>query len=248
VAGENGVKSLPAKVIEVLSDGSCLVRLRESASMLSRRRGLAGDKSLSGLPDTIARLVEFDLLVTDRSGRARASRFWILTTVLDQHAYSAGQIAAVYAERWQVELVYYRIKHTLRGSDVVLRGRTAQLARQKISGFLVVYNALCDLATRTAVSLDIDPDEISFVAVLRLTRTRLGGTLGCRSCGTPPGGHGAAVQELIAAIAAPPQPNRQAPHQSTYRQSTTNRTNPGRQLHHRHRAVKSTQSSMKILN
>nr|WP_275408977.1 transposase domain-containing protein [Sphaerimonospora thailandensis] len=39
-------------------------------------------------------------------------------------AASAAEIAAVYAERWQAELAYYRLKCTLRGNDVVLRGQT----------------------------------------------------------------------------------------------------------------------------
>jgi len=158
---KNGAKSLPAKTVEVLPDGSTRVRLHESDSMLARRRRQAGDATLPRLPDTLARLVEFDLLVTDERGRTRVSRFRILTTLLDYRAYPARQIAAVYAERWQVELVYYRIKVTLRGAGVVLRGQTPELARQEIWGLLVAYNALCDLAVRAAVSLGVDPDEIS---------------------------------------------------------------------------------------
>jgi Insertion element 4 transposase N-terminal/Transposase DDE domain len=210
---KNGAKSLPAKVIEVLSDGSSHVRLRESYSMFSRRRAAAGDPELPRLPDTIARLVEFDLLVVDERGRTRRSRFRILTTLLDHRAFPAKQIAALYAERWQVELVYHRIKVSLRGSGVVLRGQTPDLARQEVWGFLVVYNALVDLAVRAAVSLGVDPDEISFVAVLRLARAYH--TSGCAHCG-----HCATVDPtdaLVAAIAAHPR-NR------TGRQRTSPRT------------------------
>jgi hypothetical protein len=129
---KNGAKSLPAKVIGVLPDGSSRVRLRESDSMLSRRRAVAGQAGLPRLPDTIARLVEFDLLVVDERGRTRRSRFRILTTLLDHRAFPVKQIAAVYAERWQAELVYHRVKVSLRGPGVVLRGQTPDLARQEI--------------------------------------------------------------------------------------------------------------------
>jgi hypothetical protein len=210
---KNGAKSLPAKVIEVLSDGSSHVRLRESNSMLSRRRAAAGDPELPRLPDTIARLVEFDLLVVDERGRTRRSRFRILTTLLDHRAFPAKQIAALYAERWQVELVYHRIKVSLRGSGVVLRGQTPDLARQEIWGFLVVYNALVDLAVQAAVSLGVDPDEISFVAVLRLARAyHTSGCVHCDHCATAD-----PTDALIAAIAAHPR-NR------TGRQRTSPRT------------------------
>jgi hypothetical protein len=53
---KNGVRSLPAKRLAVLSDGSNLLRLRESNSMLAARRAAAGDRSLPRLPDTLARL------------------------------------------------------------------------------------------------------------------------------------------------------------------------------------------------
>ncbi len=85
-----------------------------------------------------------------------------------------------------------------------------------------MYNALCDLATRTAVSLGVDPDEISFVAVLRLTRTHLGAPTGCRNCGHRPDDP---VDTLITAIAAHPR-NR------TGRQRTSPRTKKQRQTEH----------------
>ncbi len=131
---KNGVRSLPAKRLAVLPDGSSLLRLRESNSMLAARRAAAGDRSLPRLPDTVARLVEFDVQVADSAGRRRTSRFRVLTTLTDHHACPAAALAAVYAERWQVELAYYRMKVTLRGPGVVLRGQTPALARQEIWG------------------------------------------------------------------------------------------------------------------
>jgi hypothetical protein len=77
---------------------------------------------------------EFDVQVTDSAGSRRTSRFRVLTTLTDHHAYPAAAVAAVYAERWQVELAYYRMKVTLRGPGVVLRGQTPALARQEIWG------------------------------------------------------------------------------------------------------------------
>lgn len=113
---KNGAKSLPARIMRVLSDGSAMVRLRESDAMLTARRARTGDRNLPRLPDTLARLVEFTLAVTDSTGRTRISRFRILTTLLDHEQYPADQIAAIYAERWQAEVIYLRVKSTLRGA------------------------------------------------------------------------------------------------------------------------------------
>ncbi len=158
---KNGAKSLPARIMRVLSDGSAMVRLRESDAMLSARRVKTGDRSLPRLPDTLARLVELTLAVTDSTGRARTSRFRILTTLLDHEQYPADQIAAVYAERWQAEVIYLRVKATLRGAGTRLRGQTPALAVQEIWGLLTVYNALVGLAVAAAVVLGVDPDEKS---------------------------------------------------------------------------------------
>ena len=109
---KNGAKSVPFKTLQTLTDGSELVLLRESGSMLGKRRRDAGDKTLPRLPDTIARLVSFT--VTARTARrVRTSMIKVLTTLLDPGAFPAREIAALYAERWQVEKRSRTVKDVL---------------------------------------------------------------------------------------------------------------------------------------
>jgi hypothetical protein len=131
---KNGAKSLPARIMRVLHDGSAMLRLGESDATLTARRAKTGDRTLPRLHDTLARLIEFTLSVTDSTNRTRTSRFRILTTLLDHARYPADQIAAVYAERWQVEVIYLRVKATHRGAGTRLRGQTPALAVQEIWG------------------------------------------------------------------------------------------------------------------
>jgi hypothetical protein len=217
---KNGGKSLPARIVRVLPDGSAVVRLHESDAMLCARRAKTSDRSLPRLADTLARLVEFTLTVTDSTGRARTSRFRILTTLLDHERYPAEQIAAVYAERWQVEVIYLRVKTTLRGAGTRLRGQTPDLAVQEIWGLLTVYNALAALAVDAAVVLGVDPDEICFAAVLALTRTSATTDPGCVQCGHR---RDNPVDDLITAIAAQPR-NRITRQRSSPRTKTQRRT------------------------
>jgi hypothetical protein len=217
---KNGAKSLPARIVRVLPDGSAVVRLHESDAMLTARRAKTGERGLPRLPDTLARLVEFTLAVTDSTGRVRTSRFRILTTLLDHEQYPADQIAAVYAERWQVEVIYLRVKSTLRGAGTRLRGQTPDLAVQEIWGLLTVYNALVGLAVAAAVVLDVDPDEISFAAVLALTRTSATTDPGCVQCGHRPDNP---VDDLVTAIAAQPR-NRTTRQRTSPRTKTQRRT------------------------
>ena len=98
---QNGKHSLPARLIEQLPDGSHLVRLRESDNMRAKRRKDSSQTHAERLPDTVARLVEFDVAVTDLRGRRRTSRIRLLTTLLDHRAFPARELAKIYSERWQ---------------------------------------------------------------------------------------------------------------------------------------------------
>ncbi|WP_131785745.1 IS4 family transposase [Protofrankia symbiont of Coriaria ruscifolia] len=214
----NGHHSLPARVLRTLLDGSQLVLLRESASMLSRRRARLGDKKAPRLPDTIARLVEFTVTVTDQAGTSTSSRYRVLTTLLDHVAHPAEQIAACSAERWQAELTYKAIKSTLRGAAPELHGESAPLAEQELWGLLFVHNTLVDQAVAAAVELGVDPDTISYTAVLRAARDHLTGHAPCTACGHLP-----AQADLTAAICAAPR-NRTDRHRTSPRTPTQRRT------------------------
>jgi hypothetical protein len=76
------------------------------------------------------------------------------------------------------------------------------LAYQELWALLTVYNALVRLAVSTAVDLNVDPDAISFTAVLALTRDRFTADSGpCVNCGHHDSDPATA---LIAAIAGQP--------------------------------------------
>ncbi len=100
---KNSAKSVPLKTVKTLPDGSELVMLHESDGMRTRRRRDTGNPHAERLPDTAARLVTFTVTATTRSGRAKTTRMRVLTTLLDHQAHPAREIAALYAERWQIE-------------------------------------------------------------------------------------------------------------------------------------------------
>ena len=95
---KDSAKSIPARTIEVLPDGSELVVLRESDGMPARRRRESRNHAAPRLPDTIARLVTFLVMTETRSGKRKASRIRVLTTLLDHEEHPAPDIASLYAE------------------------------------------------------------------------------------------------------------------------------------------------------
>lgn len=65
---KNGPTYLPARTTARLPDGSYLVRLRESPDMLRTRRKALGQPDTPPLPDTTARMIEFDVHVASHRG------------------------------------------------------------------------------------------------------------------------------------------------------------------------------------
>ena len=200
---KNGAKSVPFKTIKTLPDGSELVLLRESGSMLGKRRREHGDKTLTRLPDTIARLVSFTV-TTRTARRARTSVIKVLTTLLDPEQFPAREIAALYAERWQIEIAYLHLKKTVKGTGRVLRGRSVTLARQEAWALLLVHNMTATLAARAAGQAGLDPDLIPFTAVLALIRGHVIADTCCPHCGKRPASGNDPITLLLSQILAQP--------------------------------------------
>jgi hypothetical protein len=183
---KNDAKSLPAKTLEVLPDGSELVVMRESDGMLARRRQASRNHAAPRLPDTIARLVTFMIMTETASGKRKATRVRVLTTLLDHEEFPAREIAGLYAQRWQIEIAFLHLKATVRGSRRELRGQSPALARQEAWGLLLVHNITATAVARAAVRAGADPKLIPFAPALALIRDRVTADACCPHCGLRP--------------------------------------------------------------
>jgi DDE family transposase/transposase IS4-like protein len=199
---KNAARSVPFTHVKTLKDGSELVLVRESRTMLCTRRKEAGNPALSRLPDTLARLVCFTVVTRTRSGRTKRTAVRVLTTLLDPDEFPAGEIAACYARRWQVETAFLHLKKTVRGTGRVLRGRSPELARQEAWALLLVHNMTAALAARAAHAAGTSLAAVSFTAVLALVRDHITADACCPRCGHRPAA--SPLPLLTAAIAAQP--------------------------------------------
>jgi hypothetical protein len=201
---KNDPKSLPAKTLEVLPDGSELVVMRESAGMLSRRRRESRDHAAPRLPDTIARLVTFSIAARTASGRSKTTRVRVLTTLLDHEEFPAHEIAELYAQRWQIEIAFFHLKATVRGTRRELRGQSPALARQEAWGLLLIHNMAATAVARAAVQAGTGPRLIPFAPALALIRDRVTADACCPHCGLRPVPVKSQVSTLIDGIARLP--------------------------------------------
>ena len=84
-----------------------------------------------------------------------------------------NDLAAAYAQRWEIELAFDELKTHQRGPRTVLRSKSPDLVLQEIWGHLCCHYAIRSLMSEAAAHSGHDPDRISFVAALRITRQSL---------------------------------------------------------------------------
>ena len=195
--------------------------LHESDGMRARRRRGTADPCAERLPDTIARLVTFTITARTASGRVKTTLMRVLTTLLDPDAYPAREIAALYAERWQIEIAFLHLKKTVRGPRRALRGQSPELARQEARALLLIHNLVATAAARAAALAGTDPGLIPFAGILGLIRAHVVADACCRHCGHRTAGPEGPLTSLNAAITA-------LPRHRAGRQRTSGRTAAGR--------------------
>jgi hypothetical protein len=69
----------------------------------------------------------------------------LVTTLLDARRHPARELAALYAQRWEIETVFAELKTHQRGAQVVLASKTPDGVLQQIWAHLLVHHALREL-------------------------------------------------------------------------------------------------------
>ena len=114
----------------------------------------------------LARVIDY--IIDD--GRDNTTGYRLLTTLLDPATAPAADLAAAYAQRWEIENTFNELKTHQRGPKVVLRSKSPDLVKQEIWGHLCCHFAIRSLMTDAARHAGHDPDRVSFTAALRITR------------------------------------------------------------------------------
>ena len=89
----------------------------------------------------------------------RTKEIVVVTTLLDAEAYPRDELAALYRDRWNIELDIRSIKQTLRMD--VLRCKTPDLVRKEIWAHLLVYNLIRGAMAEAARRHDVMPRQLS---------------------------------------------------------------------------------------
>ncbi|WP_427130626.1 IS4 family transposase [Pseudarthrobacter sp. S9] len=147
--------NLRPRYLETLPDGSWLATIRPTS----------GTDRAKTEPLTV-RVIDY----TIEDGRENPEEYRLLTTILDPAEAGAADLAAAYAQRWEIESVFDELKTHQRGPRAVLRSKSPDLVNQEIWGHLCCHYAVRTLMADTAARGGHDPDRISFTAALRIAR------------------------------------------------------------------------------
>ena len=146
-------------VVKTLSDGSYLSVIYPGGTLSKKQRQAS--------PDGITvRVIDYDL----PSALAAQPRYRLLTTLLDEQATPALELAALYHQRWEVEVVFDELKTHLLQKRRVLRSKKADLVRQEFYGWVLAHYAVRWLMHQAASEHRVPDRSLSFTANVQLFR------------------------------------------------------------------------------
>jgi hypothetical protein len=167
-----GAGFLAAQIAGTGAEFLIRVRTGRSAPGLPVLRRCPGGSWLSRFGGIPVRVIDAQITLTTSAGHT-AGRCRLITTLADPARYPAGEIIALYHERWEVETAYLELKSTILGGRV-LRARTPGGIEQEVYALLVTYQALrTAIADATATVPGTDPDRASFTIALNAARDQV---------------------------------------------------------------------------
>jgi hypothetical protein len=119
-------------------------------SWLSRRRWEQLPQSLT------LRQITFRL---KRQG-FRTQWAWVITTLTCPHEYAAQEIVELYGRRWQIEVCFRDLKHSLEMRK--FSARSLDGVKKQMLAFVLVYNLVRLVMAEAAQRQGVTPDRISF--------------------------------------------------------------------------------------
>lgn len=157
-------KSLILKPIKQLRDGSYLAKVYP--------KPYDREKDLNGI---VVRVIRYKLDDPQRVGHDE--EHVLITNLLDEELYPAGELICLYHERWEEELVFDEQKthqDPRRASKPAnLRSETPAGVIQELYALSLAHFVIRALMFEAATSAGLDPDVLSFTGCFQILKCRL---------------------------------------------------------------------------
>jgi len=169
---------------EVAATGAHVLVRGSASRKPAVEQALPDGSYLSHVDRLTVRIIEADLDVHGADGTRLGDSYRLITTLLDWRRYPAGELVRLYHERWEIEVAYLALRHSLLGG-YVLRSRDRAGAEQELWALLAVYQALRMAMTAASIAAGADPDRASFTAALESAREQVITARGIEDPGSP---------------------------------------------------------------
>lgn len=147
-------KNLRWKTLEVLGTGDELVEVSISPYARSKDPGLP--------KKMVARAIRYQV----KGYRSQT----LLTSMIDPKQFPPKEVAALYHERWEIELGYDEVKTHMLERQEALRSKKPEGVRQEIWGIMLAYNLIRKEMLDVAETAGVSPTRVSFRHALHLIR------------------------------------------------------------------------------
>jgi Insertion element 4 transposase N-terminal/Transposase DDE domain len=145
-------------------------------------RHLPDGSFLSLIGGVKVRIITAEVIVTCHDGTTYGGIWRLATTLLDHRAYPAGALTRLYHERWQHEITYLALRHTLL-TGRVLRSHDPEGLKQEMRALLALYQALRIAITDAIATVPgTGPDQASYQIGVETAQTPVTGA--CNVTGT----------------------------------------------------------------
>jgi hypothetical protein len=141
------------KARKVLADGSWLAVWKSTARGRKDGRGVT------------VRVIEYRL----KGGDGQVFR--LITSLLDPKQAPARELAALYPQRWEIELAIKEGKQVLRSGQITLRSKRSELVKQEFWGLLMAHYIVRKMMARAALEGGLDPDTLSYHSSVEIIRS-----------------------------------------------------------------------------
>jgi hypothetical protein len=154
-------------VCQLLPDGSYLSALapRSMRSAVARGKGYRLDRY-----EIPVRVVDYTI---SNAAAGEPETIRLVTSITDPELAPAVELAALYHQRWEIELALDEIQTHQMGRPRVLRSRSPEMVRQEIWALLLTHYAIRHLMHEAADDAEIDLDRVSFMRSLRVIRRQV---------------------------------------------------------------------------
>src|SRR6266568_2294915 len=180
--GDRNEAPLARKLVPLLGKGMLMLgdRAYDAAGLLTGIAATGADFLVRGTSTRKPPVLE---ILPD--GSRIGDHYRLITTLLDHRRYPAAELIQLYHERWEIEVAYLALRHTLLGG-YVLRSRDRAGAEQELWALFTVYQLIrMAMVTATGSVPGTDPDRACFTTALETAREQVIAARGVADSGDP---------------------------------------------------------------